>query len=221
MSEELEKIDVKEIEQKVYRTDYIDGLAFIFLGIVLFITAGIIKVNLAFMGLLTFSFFICFLISEALRKRYTYPRLGYFKIKTDNPSQVVGVILFISGLIVISLVIILILEGGKIDDISEIFWKYLPMIFGLILSGPSLDIADKTGQTRYYGIGIFSTLFGLLIVLFDFPNLEDGITLYLLILGTISIIIGIITFIRFVKKYPIITDTDNNDDKESKKAEIE
>ena len=222
MTEVLKKINLKEIEQKGYRTDYIDGFTFIFLGIILMITAGIINLSLALLGLVAFSFIPCFLISEELKRRYTYPRLGYFKVKTDKPSKLLlGMILFTCGLIIFSLVIILLFEGGKIENIDEALWKYLPIIFGLIMFGPSLDIADKTGQLRYYGIGLFSTLLGLLFVLLDFPNPKGGITFYLLILGILSIIMGIITFRRFVQKYPIVPDADIKDDMELKKAEIE
>ena len=78
MTEVLEKINLEEIEQKGYRTDYIDGFTSIFLGIILIITAGIINLSLALLGLLAFSFIPCFHISEELRKRYTYPRLSFY-----------------------------------------------------------------------------------------------------------------------------------------------
>jgi hypothetical protein len=77
--------------------------------------------------------------------------------------------------------------------------------------GPSLDLVDKTGQRIYYGMGVFSTILGLVIVWMNFQNAKFGFIIYLLILGSIFLSIGVITFIRFIKKYPIIEDYEHLD----------
>jgi len=205
MSENNEQINFKEISQKIHQTGYVDGFVFIFLGIILMITAGVVNFTLASLGLVIVSFVVFIPLTEFLRRRFTYPRMGHFKIKTEKPSEIFpGMILFVVALIVVSLVIIFILEGGNVDEFYDNIWEYWPIIFGLIMFGPSLDIVDKTGQVRFYGMGIFSTLFGMFIFFLDFPHPRDGFTVYLLILGLISIIIGFIIFIRFIQLYSII-----------------
>lgn len=214
MSEHHEKVDLKGISQKVYRNEYIDGFTFILLGFILFITAGIINLHPVFMSLLIVSFIACFPISKALRSRYTYPRLGYFKVKTEDPKKLVpGMLLFTGGIVIAFLILLVIFTNGdpRVIYDYENWYRFLPIVFGLIMFGPSLDLVDKTGQRIYYGMGMFSTILGLIIVWLNFQNAKFGFTIYLLLLGSIFFGIGSITFVRFIKKYPIIDNSEHLD----------
>jgi len=214
MPEHHKNVELKEISQKVYRSEYIDGFMFIFIGFILFVTAGIINLHPVFMSLLVVAFIACFPLSKALRSRYTYPRLGYFKVKTEDPKKLVpGMILFASAVIIVFLVLLFIYTGADPKTLYdyENWYRFLPIVFGLIMFGPSLDLVDKTGQRIYYGIGMFSTILGLLIFWANFQNAKFGFTIYLLLLGSISGIIGSITFVRFIKKYPIIANSEHLD----------
>jgi hypothetical protein len=217
MSDLHEKVDIKEISQKVYRNDYIDGFTFILLGFFLLFTAGIINLHPVFMSLLVVAFIACFFLSNAFRSRYTYPRLGYFRVKTDDPKKLIpGMFLFSFAIIFAFLILWVIFTGGdpRVLYDYENWYRFLPIVFGLIMFGPSLDIVDKTGQRIYYGIGVFSTSLGLLIVWMNFQNAKFGFTIYLLLIGLIFCIIGFITFVRFIKKYPIIADSEHLDTQE-------
>ena len=98
----------------------------------------------------------------------------------------------------------------------EYWYEFLPLLFGLIMFGPSLDMVDKTGQKEYYSLGIFSTILGLIVVVMNFQVPKEGFTIYLLILGVTSCIVGVLSFIRFVKKYPIIEETEPQNIQEDK-----
>ncbi len=212
MSEHYEKVDLKEISQKVYRHEYVDGFMFIFIGFILFITAGIINLHPVFNIMLVISFLLCFPISKILRSRFTYPRIGYFKVKTDDLKKVFpGILLFTSGIIIGFLILLIIFANGDPEVIYdyENWYRFLPIVFGLIMFGPSLDLVDKTGQRIYYSIGMFSSILGLIIAWMNFQNGKLGLTIYLVLLGSISLIIGFITFVRFIKKYPILADSEH------------
>ncbi len=214
MSERHKNFELEEISQKVYRSEYLDGFIFILLGFVLFVVAGIINLHPIFNILLIAVFIACYPLSQALRSRYTYPRLGYFKVKTEDPKKLVpGIFLFSFAVIIVFLVLWLIFTGDDPRVLYEYenWYRFLPIVFGLILFGPSLDMVDKTGQRRYYGLGIFSTLLGLFMVGLNFQDGKFGFTFYMVLLGSISFIIGFITFVRFIKKYPIITDSEHSD----------
>ena len=45
MPEHHKNVELKEISQKVYRSEYIDGILFILLGFMLLIAAGIINLH--------------------------------------------------------------------------------------------------------------------------------------------------------------------------------
>lgn len=211
MPEQDKNVELKEISQKVYRSEYIDGFLFILIGFILFTTAGIINLHPVFMSLLVVAFIACFPLSKTLRQRFTYPRIGYFKVKTEDPKKLIPGMLLFTFSIIIAFFILLVLFSGSDPKVLydfENWYRFLPIVFGLIMFGPSLDLVDKTGQRIYYGIGMFSTILGLLIVWMNFQNAKFGFTIYMLLLGSISCIIGFITFIRFIKKYPIIADSE-------------
>lgn len=214
MPEQNKKDEIKEISQKIYRSAYIDGFAFILMGVIFFVTAGIINLHPVFISLLVVAFIGCLLLNKAISQRYTYPRLGYFKIKTEDPKKLIpGILLFTFSILITFFILLILFSGGdpRVLYDYENWYRFLPIVFGLIMFGPSLDLVDKTGQTIYYGIGILSTVLGLLIAWVNFQNAKFGFTIYLLLLGSISCIIGFITFIRFIKKYPIIEDSEHLD----------
>ena len=202
MSKSSTDIDLKEIEQKVHRSGLLDGFTWILMGILLFTTAGVINFSIPFVLFQILAIILLIPAHSRLQQRYTFPRLGYFKVKTDPPSKVIpGIIGVTIGIIVIFLVILFFLSGEILNE--NLLWKWFPTVFGLIMFGPSLDLVDKTGQYRYYALGLFSFILGLVMAFINFDIPKDRMVLYLLILGTVSIIIGLIIFIYFVRTYQI------------------
>jgi hypothetical protein len=176
----------------------------------LFLTASIINLHPVFISLIIITFIVFIPLSKSLQSRFTYPRLGYFKVKTEDPKKLIpGILLFTFGIMIVFFILLIIFTGGdpKVLYDYDNWYRFLPIVFGIIMFGPSLDLVDKTGQRIYYGMGIFSTCLGLLITWMNFQNAKFGFSIYLLLLGSISFIIGIITFVRFIKKYPVIEDS--------------
>ncbi len=219
MSKNTDNINFTEISQRIHQTDFIDGFAFIFIGLVLIISAGIVNFNFTLGPLILVVVVEIFRpsVSDGLRKRFTYPRIGFYKIKPENTGRAfLRVIIFLFSTIMISIMIILVLEGGNFTNLYGNIWKYCPIILGLILFGPSMDVVNRTGQSRYYGIGIFSTLFGIFIFLMNFSRSKAGFAVYLTVLGVLFIILGFITFIRFIQTYPLNSENEKNTDMDSK-----
>ncbi|MHA2156248.1 MAG: hypothetical protein ACXABU_12960 [Candidatus Hodarchaeales archaeon] len=217
MSENNKELNFTKISQRIHQTDFVDGFAVIFIGLILLVTAGIIHFSFS-LGLLLVVIVVELFrptVSEALRKRFTYPRIGHFKVRTENPRKdLPRIFLFMIAIVVVSLTIFLTLEGGNLDELYRNIWKYLLITFGLIMFGPSIDLVQKTGQGQFYGIGILSTLLGIFIFFLDLPRQREGFILYLIILGIIFIGIGFFIFIRFIQTYPLIPDEEEPVNKE-------
>lgn len=202
-----EKIDLKKIEQQTYHEFMIDGITEILLGIVL-IFMPILFTNPIFVVFVPFYILFAHPFVESIRERTTYPRLGRVEFKRDDEKEGYSVkrsllefLLFILGTVVITLTMMILIEGGF--EFSLIY-KWIPFLFGLIMFGPSLFLVDKTGQRHYYILGAFSTILGFFFSILDFPGEMTGLFLFFLTLGVLSIILGIIRYVWFIRTYPVI-----------------
>ncbi len=202
MPKAIMDIDLKEIERKVHRSEFLDGFAWILMGILLFITAGVINFSIHFVLVQILAIILIVPTRTWLQRRYTFPRLGYFKVKSDPPSKVIpGIIGVTAGIIVIFLVILFVVSGDILNE--NLLWKWLPTVFGIIMFGPSLHLVDNTGQTRYYTLGLFSFILGVFTSFLDFDIPKDRMVFYLLTLGTVAIIVGLILFAYFLRTYQV------------------
>ncbi|MFX0208938.1 MAG: hypothetical protein ACFFDT_23340 [Candidatus Hodarchaeota archaeon] len=203
-----EKIDLKKIEQHTFHEYMIDGITEILLGLLLiflpvFFTLPFFVVVVPF-WILYGRYFI-----DSIRERTTYPRLGRVEFKQDAEKEgysmkksLIEFLLFLLVSCIITVVMMIIFEG-EFD--LDLIYKWVPFLFGFIMFGPSLFLVDKTGQQRYYFLGVFSTILGFIFsVLLDFPDDKLGIFLYFFFLGVLSITLGIIRYIRFIQTYPVI-----------------
>ena len=122
-------------------------------------------------------------------------------------------VLFSSAIFISFIILWLIFTGDDPRSLYdyENWYRFMPIIFGLVMFGPSLDMVDKTGQKRYYSLGAFATILGVIIVWLDLSIPKDGLTIYLLLLGSISCIVGVVTFVKFIKNYPIIEKSEPSD----------
>ncbi|NHI90598.1 MAG: hypothetical protein EAX87_13840 [Candidatus Thorarchaeota archaeon] len=70
--------------------------------------------------------------------------------------------------------------------------------------GPCLSLQDQTGQERYYLLGTVMTVTGLAVTLAMFIPATYALTIYMLSWGLAFVVLGIIRFTLFVRKYPIV-----------------
>lgn len=203
-----EKIDLKKIEQHTFHEFMIDGITEILVGILLIFMPVLFSIPISVVFVPFFILYGARPLVESIRERTTYPRLGRVEFKQEVEQEGYSVkkalfefLLFILGALVITFFMMIIVEGEF--NISLVY-KWVPFLFGLIMFGPSLFLVDKTGLQRYYFIGVFSTILGFFFSLLEFPDNMLGLYLYFFTLGVLAIILGIIRYIRFVQKYPVI-----------------
>ncbi|MFX0173538.1 MAG: hypothetical protein ACFE9L_16730 [Candidatus Hodarchaeota archaeon] len=203
------KIDLKELEQKTFNEFMIDGTTEILVGLVLFFIP-ILFLRPFFVVFIPFFIFFGHPITEFIRERLVYPRIGRVEFKHEEDKEDFSIkgsllefLLFLIGAILITFVAMFIVEGDILD--LDIWYKWFPLLFGLIMFGPSLYLVEKTGNRYNYFFGLFCTLLGLIFSIISFPDERIGLILYFIVLGTLILFFGIIKYIRFTRKYPVIT----------------
>ena len=194
-----QNFNLKEIEKKAYRDSQQDGLMEVMMGLIL-ITFG------CFLYSPVFAFYILLIlfsgkIVEFVRRRYTYPRIGFVKFHEENPKDALtGVFLFEFAVIVIIFTLISIF--GDVKDYSR--WiKWSPLFFGMILVGPFAHAASRSGSIRYTGYAMLSVVLGLFFSIIEFGSGYIGLILYLVFIGAFLFLGGLVIFTLFLRKYPL------------------
>jgi len=192
------KINLKEIEQKTFRESNQDGLLELVMGICMAaISMRLISRVLVVMLILPLILFGPVLV--ALRKRYTYPRIGYVKLIPDKPKEVIGAIFLITLIVIVVLAVIFFFLGDVRD--FNLWMKWIPVWGGVVLAGMFSSFGSKSGCIRYYIFAIWSLISGFVLSIIPFKAVETGTLLYFLVMGALLIPWGLVTFIRFLRKY--------------------
>ena len=194
-----QEINLKELEKKAYHDSQQDGLMEVMMGLILMTFGGFFYSPI-------FAFYILLIIFsgkivEFVRRRYTYPRIGFVKFREENPKDALtGVFLF--ELAVIVIIFTLISISGDVKDYS-LWVKWSPLFFGMILVGPFAHAQSRSGSVRYTGYAILSVILGLFFSLIEFGSGCTGLILYLVLIGVFLVLGGLVIFIRFLRKYPL------------------
>lgn len=202
-----EKLDLRKIEQQTFHEFMIDGITEILVGLVLLFVPVLLLMPVFVVFIPFFILFGAEPLLDFIRERTTYPRIGRVELKTELEDfsvkrSVLEFLVLILGAVVITFIAMFIVEG-EITNL-QLWYKWIPLCFGLIMFGPSLFLVEKTGQQRYYLLGAFTTIIGFFFSILNFPDEKMGMFLYFFTLGIIAIIIGIVRYNSFIRKYPII-----------------
>jgi len=198
-----EEQNLKKLEQESFRDLMQDGFTEMLAGL-LFLVFPILFQRSYFIPIfVVFYIFFLPIFIESIRKRYVYPRIGYVKLREDEPPKVTaGVVITVIILIIGGILVVYAVMTGLIT--SAIVYRWVPAFFGVIMWAPSLFLADKTGQKRYYLLGGLMTISGVVVSLADFLPAESTTIAFGLIWGFSFLIVGIIRYGLFIRRYPVI-----------------
>lgn len=179
----------------------IDGLWDIGIGLV-FLLSGFaflfdaVAITVAF-------YFPIFLLIKGLKNKMTYPRIGFVNhkgMKTVTNKAIyllliLGVLFFILGLFVYTKLVNQDISQNIIDSISN----FAPIILGILLSLFIIFLGkSKKIQRFYYYSGIILLSF----LAIRFVEWSNILPITLLSCGFIILLVGLITLIMFIPKYP-------------------
>jgi len=137
------------------------------------------------------------------KERFTYPRIGYVKLKTDEetPREFgLGVLRYLA--IIIFVVGAGLFAFGEIGSMS--YWmKWLPAIMGGFCSGGFLYAAQKSGFLRHYFLFLASIGWGVACSFMDSPTAYAGTSRWALGMGLICLVMGLVVFLNFIRVHPL------------------
>jgi hypothetical protein len=199
----IEKIDLKKIEKQTYRFTFTDGLYDMAYGSLLVFTAiAPILREIIYLGYIFFMILPAPLILILGKKCITIPRIGIVKFNQDR-TKAKNKIRFLTAVLFPITVLMVVLTYLGIYNLT-LSGYIVPLgagIFAIVLLS---SIAYIINYQHFY---IYAVSIGLGIPLTELlkPILGDPLN-YLVsfgISGTLILIYGIITLIKFIKKYPI------------------
>lgn len=141
---------------------------------------------------------------RALRKRFTYPRIGYAQIRESRSGKLVGIWLVLSVLVA-GLVAFFIFRGGANAPLQPAKLHYLMMFaVAFMIIAISIVFFLKHKHTLVIWYAILIAVFMLAILVLK-PS-RHTVHWIVLAFGTAHILYGSISLISFLKKYPVLQD---------------
>ena len=191
--------DPKKIQRKVYMTFFEDGLWDVVLGLFLLAWGFAILFDLGWLP--GVSFVVFFYLALGLKQKMTYPRIGYAKPaearKQRSRVVVAGGVTLLLGIMVFLLVV----TGGMPQFLRD----YFELLFGTMLAIVVGLVGYWWGIIRWYYYA------GLVFVFAAFNQwLGLSFELSFIIPGGLILFCGLISFVRFLRKYPRLSAEDFN-----------
>lgn len=188
------EIDLKRIEQETRMVLHEDGLDEILVGLSLGIMA-VFFLDFRLSIALVAGCVIQILIKPACRRRFTYPRVGYAKLKEaagQTPES--AKLAFAAGIVVV---------GLGLFFVSALRWL-LPLYLGIVLAGISFVQVRRTAHAYdYFVVGLFLTS-GLLGLVLIWLGCDPGLAAAMQgwALAGLLIPVGSIRLALFLRKHP-------------------
>lgn len=161
-------------------------------------------------GFVLFILFFIYLIGKHLRKRFTFPRIGFAKLKDLSPTRV-HVQRFIISVLFIGIFAYFMLTNTEVfpDNSSQLFFPVMLVLYILSFFWSQIDNKSRK-QNLVYHLTWF--VWGIAWLLWISPEKWqirisiEAAYLILLVLGLFNLIYGVITLRSFIKQYPVLTD---------------
>ncbi len=184
-------IDLDRVEKDARHTVNQDGITYLFMGILLMaVGASFLFPSLSWIGILGILFIFP---AEGLRRRVTYPRIGYAKFQAP-PGLWRGI-----GVFAILAIIILAVMAFVVP-------QFLPLVIGVVFC-LSFYFGASMSDVRlrdWIVMGLMLVSGGVTAVLFDDWHVATAVQLCFI--GVILLLIGVVDLIHFIRTVPLADD---------------
>ncbi len=194
---------IKQTEKNVINEQkYRDGIPQLLVGVFLVITMLMMMNGRG-------NLFVIFipmipLLMEGLRKRITYPRVGYAQMKERGPRRQVLIWLVLAVLIA-GAVVFMLSRGNSLTLVQSRQIHFFAMhAVALIVVGLSVVFLSRNPRTIFIWYALAIIIFVNAVLFFRLE--KDAVYWILLGFGVLHIIYGAISLITFLRKYPVLKD---------------
>jgi uncharacterized membrane protein HdeD (DUF308 family) len=201
-----EKINIREIQQKIYRDSMRDGVTEMITGVLL-LCASLMFVNSGFTVLYLFSMIYLNKGMQRIRERYIHPRTGYVELKKEEPKKTVGGIFLYFFAVGLLMYAALYLAEGALPS-SDALYRWTPTFIGLMFLGAMIYLREKTGNTAVLAWAAYAIAVGIVFSVYGFSSPKDGVTLYTMLMGVSFLLVGFYKFRSFLTTHSVIQEMD-------------
>ncbi|MDD8013918.1 MAG: hypothetical protein PHX05_10605 [Acidobacteriota bacterium] len=203
-------VNMKEIKRKTSGFFLQDGLTLVMLGLALLLFAfswqQLIGESAPYGLVGIFSVIILAGFVEWLRRRYTYPRIGY----AAQSLKINPFILVPTFLVMIGLPFWIILSHGSDSSYLAAWALWIPVIIWFLIVAQLFDLGRKSGDKLYFLLAFFAVVIGTAMSLIRFASPIQACVFFFFMLGGTSIVVGLVKFVRFLRIHPIMDEDEEN-----------
>lgn len=196
----LETGDLKRIEQRAFRQTLQDGLLEMTLGAFLLIMGVFLPFGGGVVVALGLFFLIGIPLVRHLKNQFTYPRIGYVSFPQGEPGKL-GLFMLGFLLLALAVMVVILVVTGDIS-VARRWYRWMPVFFGILLSGEFVGAAVISRLLRFWVYALFSLALGVAWSIPQFEPRMTAISLYLLSMGSCLLPWGVILFILFLRRHP-------------------
>ncbi len=210
--------EISKLDRNAFWHTLKDGLLETYLGFFFILYAGMCEAaanyfktdfpTIIFIFYGAFGFFIL----ELLRRKISYPRIGYARYQVKiNPVFAALVILP-----TILFPVVLAINKRFFDDMWDagLFIRLSPVVFGIIFAIVFYHIAVKAELKIYWAFLLISLAAGFSAPALSAEDINAGFIMFFVLMGLLMSVHGIYLFIVFVRNNPVIKDDEDCDDKQ-------
>ena len=194
--------DTNRIERQARAASFQDGLMELFAAVVLVMIAIAWVASPAFVGIVAaFVVLYGWRVVEKLKRRITYPRIGYYQEKAEDAGTTArGMLTFIAG--AVALMVAAVAIYGDLTNAAD--WrKAAPLLSGMSLAGGFWYAGDRSGLVRHRVIAGYSVVTGVLLWAFSSGDTYEPVVWHLLGLALPLSAIGASALEHFIRTHPL------------------
>lgn len=191
---------LNQLEKQAFRYDAQDGFTEFLGGILFFFVArAAMDPHLAWVPALLI--FPMRWASRFFKEKFTYPRIGYVKLKSEEGKALGRGMLGHLGIVLGVMAVALLVLG---DVASWDMWrKWLPALAGGLTSGGFFYLAGRSGMWRHRLLAVFCIAWGIACSVMWTGGFREAFSRWALGVGLVTLVMGVVVFLIFVKTHPV------------------